>query len=164
MVKDPNQGNSPQGSEIPDLPEKRRRGRPCWSKSPGNGYLQQKIATAETAVKLLTEAHASLQEDKDRHQSAIEVYGSGISAADEHLAFLLVSRCAFSRKTQAVLRLEEGNQASLPLCYHTHGYYDRTCCMHGAKVVHGYCMYSACSPHATPCKLTAVHALADIAC
>ena len=166
MVKDLIQcdGTLPEGSEIPDLPEKRRRGRPCSSKSPGNGYLQQKIATAETTVKLLTEAHASLLEDKDRHQSAIEVYGSGISAADEHLAFLLVSRCAFSRKTQAVLRLEEGNQASLPLCYHTHGYYDRTCCMHGAKVVHGYCMYSACSPHATPCKLTAVHALADIAC
>ena len=141
MVKDPNQGDGPQGPEIPDLPEKRRRGRPCSSKSQGNGYLQQKIATAETAVKLLTEAHASLQEDKYQHQSAIEVYGSGISAADAHLAFLLVSRCAFSRKTQAVLRLEEGNQASLPLRYPTHGYYDPACmvpwlCM----VIHILCM------------------------
>ena len=149
MVKDPNQGNSPQGSEIPDLPEKRRRGRPCWSKSPGNGYLQQKIATAETAVKLLTEAHASLQEDKDRHQSAIEVYGSGISAADEHLAFLLVSRCAFSRKTQAVLRLEEGNQASLPLCYHTHGNYE-SMTEHAACMVPRLCMVTVCTVHAHP--------------
>ena len=103
-------GPSPEGSS-PVRPGRRRPGRP-WTKSQGNGFLQQRITAAEAAVKQLTETHALLQEENDRQQSAIEVYDIGISAADAHLTFLLVSRCAFSRKTRAVLRLEEGNQAS----------------------------------------------------
>ena len=103
--------SSEKSSENPIQPEKRKPGRP-WTKSEGKGFLQQKITAAETAVKQLAEAQALLQEDNDRQQSAIDVYGVGISSADAHLSFLLVSRCAFSRKTQAVLRLEEGNQAS----------------------------------------------------
>ena len=110
---------SEKSSESPILPGRRRPGRP-WTKSQGKGFLQQQITVAEAAVKQLTEARALLQEDNDRQQSAIDVYGVGISAADAHLSFLLVSRCAFSRKTQAVLRLEEGNQASLPLGYPMH--------------------------------------------
>ena len=110
---------SEKSSESPILPEKRRPGRP-WTKSQGKGFLQQQITVAEAAVKQLTEARALLQEDNDRQQSAFDVYGVGISAADAHLSFLLVSRCAFSRKTQAVLRLEEGNQASLPRGYPMH--------------------------------------------
>ena len=116
MVKvEPNNGDGPRSpeksSESPILTERRKPGRP-WSKTQGNGYLQQKITAAEMEVKQLTESRALLQEDNDRQQSAIDVYGVGISSADAHLSFLLVSRCAFSRKTQAVLRLEEGNQAS----------------------------------------------------
>ena len=102
---------SPEGSS-PIQPGRRRPGRP-WTKSEGNGFLQQKITAAEAEVKQLTETHALLQEDNDRQRSAIEVYDVGISAADAHLSFLLVSLCAFSRKTRAVLRLEAGNQASL---------------------------------------------------
>ena len=121
MVKGDGPRSSPEAYEIPILTEKPKRGRP-WSRSEGNGYLQQKITAAETAVKQLTDAHTLLLEDNERQQSAFEVYGSGISAADAHLAFLLISRCAFSRKTRAILRLEEGNQASSPLCCPTHGY------------------------------------------
>ena len=107
MVKDgPNRDDA---SRPP--PEKKKPGRP-WTKTQGNGFLQQQITAAEAEVKQLTEARALLQEENDRQQSEVEVYESGISAADAHLTFLLVTRCAFSRKTRAVLRLEGGNQAS----------------------------------------------------
>lgn len=118
-------------------PKKRKPGRP-WSKSEGNGFLEKRIKAAETKLMQLSETVASLQEDNARQQSALDVYGTGISAADVHLSFLLVSRCAFSRKTRAVLRLEEGNQVSL----------SRGCPMHAKYIMMTPVLtYTECDAH-----------------
>ena len=99
-------------------PEKRHRyrtrrvGRPPNAASKHNGYLEQQIIAAEEAVRQLKEAQAQLEEDNAQQQPRLDIYEVGMKAADAHLSFLLISRCAFSRQTRAVLALEDANLVS----------------------------------------------------
>ena len=79
------------------------------------GYLTQQISDAEAAIKRLKQTQAALEEDNDRQNSTLGIFDSGISAADRHLAFLLISRCAFSRQTRTLLKEEDAHNASSTL-------------------------------------------------
>ena len=61
-------------------------------------------------MRQLKEAQAQLEEDNAQAQPRLDIFEVGMKAADAHLSFLLISRCAFSRQTRAVLALEDANQ------------------------------------------------------
>ena len=65
---------------------------------------------AEAAVRQLQETQARLEADNGRQQPIIGFLDSGIAEADMHLSFMLVSRCALSRKAATLLRREDANQ------------------------------------------------------
>ena len=99
------------------LPGKRKQpalagrvGRPPNAASKKNGYLQQRILAAEAAVRQLKEAQAQLEDDNAQAQPRLDIFEVGMKAADAHMSFLLISRCAFSRQTRSVLALEDANQ------------------------------------------------------
>ena len=105
--------------DLVGLPaKKKQRGRVPGPNSKGNGYLQLQIVAAEAAVKQLAEKQERLEEENELQSNAIEVCASGISAADAHLSFLLISQCAFSRQARAVLTLEAAKQVKLGLWHH----------------------------------------------
>ena len=89
-------------------PPRKATGRPCRT-SVNHGYLHQKIEAAEAAAKELAGDLAVLEADNERTSAELDCCVSGLEAADAHLSFLLISRCAFSRKTRALLALEEAN-------------------------------------------------------
>ena len=99
-------------------------GRPTNPTSKHYGYLEQQIIEAEATMTGLKQTQAALEEDNDRHNAALEIFGSGISAADRHLSYLLISRCAFSRQTRGLLKQEDANNASSrlrdSLCFTCH--------------------------------------------
>ena len=92
-------------------------GRPSKPTISKHGYLTQQIADAEAAIKRLQRTQAALEDDNGQQNATLGIFDSGISAADRHLAFLLISRCAFSRKTGALLKQEDANNASSTLCH-----------------------------------------------
>lgn len=102
----------------PLLKHRKPSGRPCRA-SVNSGYLHQKIAAAEASVKDLAEEVAALEVDNARKTAVLDCCASGLEAADVHLSFLLISRCAFSRKTRAVLALEDANQVRDILIFST---------------------------------------------
>ena len=98
-------------------PEKQQRakrvGRPPTAASKYNGYLQQQIIAAEETVRQLKETQAQLEEDNaQQQQPSLDIFDIGLEAADAHLSFLLISRCAFSRQTRNVLALEDAKQVN----------------------------------------------------
>ena len=93
-------------------PRTKRVGRPPTAASKCNGYLQKQIIAAEAAVQQLKEAQVQLEEDNALQQPRLAVFDIGLKAADAHLSFLLISRCAFSRQTRAVLSLEDAKQVN----------------------------------------------------
>ena len=95
--------------ERPLKPPRKAAGRPCRS-SVNNGFLRQKIEAAEASAKELAGTLAVLEADNERTSAELDCCVSGLEAADVHLSFLLISRCAFSRKTRALLALEDANQ------------------------------------------------------
>ena len=113
----------------------RRVGRPTNPTSKHFGYLEQQIMDAEATVTRLKQAKSALEEDNDRQNATLGILDSGISAADTHLSFLLISLCAFSRKTRTLLKQEDANNVSSTLC-HWH-------CM--SRAMHDACMHDAAS-------------------
>ena len=81
-------------------------------KTQSEGCLKEEVHQFEAMVKKLKVAHDLLHEENRRQQALISIYGEGISCANTHLSYLVMSQCAFSRETRNVLRLEGAYQAS----------------------------------------------------